>query len=247
MSEEPKLKGIKRFANVDREVARRWGRQWAIRKSKFLARILARRRIVRDARENRKALIEAYDAILDTYRKAERLNLTHTMAVYRVALFILTVDRDIASIKVDLLTSHDWWLRKLLARNVALMIYELDMSKVTGAKFRAAVNFFSPPKKLRLDLDEALTNLSMVHGCLKERLSDIRNFTIAHRDADAMKQYRLIRNMDEVEIVKIAAEFFTAANPIVELLSELALESSGMHHVLNQYAGKKRFKKIRLK
>lgn len=243
MNENEKPTGLKRFSTVNKEVARRWGRQWAIRKRKFLVRKLSKRRIVKDANENRNALVGAYDSILDAYRKAERLNFEHTMAVYRVALYLLTVNRDISSIKVDLLTSDDWWLRKLLARNVALMIYELDMQKVTGAKFRAAVNFFSPPKKLQRDLENCLSQLATVHASVKARLADIRHFTIAHRDADAMKQYRLIRNIDEIEVVKIAGEFFAAANPAVSLLAELALDSGGMHHLLNQYVGKKRFKK----
>jgi hypothetical protein len=68
----------------------------------------------------------------------------------------------------------------------------------------------------------------------KSRLSDIRNYTIAHRDADAMKQYRLIRNIDEIAVTKIAGEFFAAVNPVVPLLAERVKESSGMHHLLNQ-------------
>ncbi len=242
MDEEEKLGGFKRFISSDPEVMRRWWRIWGIRNGNAIGRWLSRRRIIRDTKVNTEALVAAYESLLYAYREAEKMNLQHNMAVYRVGLYLLTVSRDIASIKVDLLTSHDWWLRKLLARNVALMIYEVDMHKVTGTKFRAAIDFFSPSKKFKMDLEDALSNLASVHADVKSKLADIRNYTIAHRDADAMKQHRLIRNINEVEVIRIAGEFFSAANPIVPLLVELIRESSGMHHPLNQYVGKKRFK-----
>lgn len=242
IDEEEKMSGFKRFISSDPEVMRRWWRIWAIRNRNALGRRLSRRRILRETKANTEVLVSAYESMLYAYRSAEKLNLQHSMAVHRVSLYLLTVNRDIASIKVDLLTSHDWWLRKLLARNVALMIYEVDMQKVTGAKFRSAIDFFSPPKMLKKDLEGALTNLASVHAGAKSKLADIRNYTIAHRDADAMKQYRLIRNIDEIAVTKIAAEFFAAVNPVVPLLAELVKESGGMHHLLNQYVGKKRFK-----
>lgn len=242
MVEEEKKSGLKRLISSDPAVVKRWWRLWGIRNGKALGRRISRRRILRDTKANTAALVDAYEATLCAYRGAEKLNLTHSMAVYRAGLYLLTVNRDISSIKVDLLTSNDWWLRKLLARNVALMIYELDMQKVTGAKFRAAIDFFSPPKKLKLDLESALLKLATVHAAIKLKLSDIRNYTIAHRDADALKQYRLIRNIDELEVARLAGDFFAAANPVVPLLAELVRESGGMHHLLNQYVGKKKFK-----
>lgn len=242
MDEEEKNSGFKRFLSSDPEVRRRWWRIWVVRTGKAVGRKLSRRRILRDTKADTEVLEAAFQAVLYACRGAERLNLPHSMAVHRVSLYLLMVNKDIASIKVDFLTSDDWWLRKLLARNVALMIYEVDMQKVTGAKFRAAVNFFSPPKKLKRDLEAALSNLASVHTSAKARLSDIRNYTIAHRDADAMKQYRLIRNIDEIAVTKIGGEFFAAVNPVISLLGELIKESSGMHHLLNQYVGKKRFK-----
>lgn len=240
--EKEKKGGLKRFLSSDPQVIKRWWRIWAVRNGKVLGRKISRRKMLRAAKAASEALLAAYESTIHAYRGAEKLNLEHSMAVFRVGLYLLTVNRDIASIKVDLLTSHDWWLRKLLARNVALMIYELDMQKVTGANFRAAIDFFSPPKKLKIDLECALSNLACVHARAKSRFEDIRNYTIAHRDADAMKQYRLIRNIDEIAVSEIAVEFFSAVNPVVALLSELVRESSGMHHVLNQVVGKKRFK-----
>jgi len=242
MDKDQKVSGLKRLISANPDVMRRWWRIWGIRNGNAFGRKLSRHRILRDTKSYTKELEAAFESVLYAYRGAERLNLQHSMAVHRVVLYLLTVNRDIATIKVDLLTSGDWWLRKLLARNVALMIYEVDLQKVTGAKFRSAIDFFSPTKKLKKDLEAALSNLASVHAGTKDKLSDIRNYTIAHRDADAIKQYRLIRNIDELVVAKIASDFFEATNPVVRLLSMLVKESSGMHHLLNQYIGRKRFK-----
>ncbi|MEC5398289.1 hypothetical protein [Uliginosibacterium sp. H1] len=242
MDRKNKTGGFKRFISSSPETMQRWWRIWGIRNGRALGRRLVKRKLLRDTKATTKALVSAYESTLYAYRGAEKLNLQHSMAIYRAGLYLLTMNRDIAAIKVDLLTSHDWWLRKLLARNVALMIYELDMQKVTGGQFRSAMDFFSPPKRLRNELGVALKNLATVHADAKSKLADIRNFTIAHRDADAMRQYRLIRDINELEVAAIAADFFAAVSPILPLLTELVRASSGMHHLLNQYVGKKLFK-----
>lgn len=242
MNKEENVSGFRRLMSADPAVIRRWWQIWAIRNGNAVGRRLSRRRIFRDSKANSKALEAAYQSTLHAYRAAEKLNFQHSMSIHRVGLYLLTVNRDIAAIRVDLLTSKDWWLRKLLARNVALMIYETDMRKVTGGKFRSSIDFFSPPKKLKRDIEGALSNLASVHVGVKSKFEDIRNFTIAHRDADAMMQYRLIRNINETEVAKTAGEFFAAVNPVVRLLGELVSDSSGVHHLLNQYVGKKRFK-----
>ena len=230
---------LTRLANGKPGLARRWGSYVGIRFGNELGRKLARRRIQREAKENQKALVKAHESILYAYRGAERLNLKHSLAVLRVSLFFLTANRDLAAIKVDVLTANDWWLRKLLARNVALMMYELDLNKVAGKKFREAINYFAPSKDLRRRLAANLKKVRKVQAELHDEFLEIRNKTIAHRDADAMHQYRLIRNLDEQKVVTRAGEYFTTAEPLVKALIELTYQTGDMRYILNQYVGKK--------
>lgn len=160
-----------------------------------------------------------------------------------MSLFFLTANRDIAAIKVDVLTAKDWWLRKLLARNVALMMYELDLSKVAGKQFREAINYFGPSRDLRQRLVKNLEDVRKVQSELHDEFREIRNKTIAHRDADAMHQYRLIRNLDEMKVVDRAGDYFKAASPLISDLTELTCMAGDMRHLMNQYVGKKLFRK----
>jgi len=234
---------LSRLADGRPGLATRWGRYVGIRLGNNIGRRLARGRIRREAKESQKALVAAHESVLYAYRGAEKLKLRHSLAVHRVSLFFLTANRDIAAIKVDVLTGKDWWLRKLLARNVALMMYELDLSKVAGKEFREAINYFGPSKELRQRLAKNLRNVRKVQSDLHDEFREIRNKTIAHRDADAMHQYRLIRNLDEMKIVGRAGDYFKAASPLINDLTELTYMAGDMRHLMNQYLGKKIFRK----
>lgn len=236
---------LNRLSNGRPGLAARWGRYVGIRVGNTLGRRLARGRIRREAKENQKALVAAHEAVLYAYRESEKNKLKHSMSVHRVSLFFLTANRDIAAIKVDVLTAKDWWLRKLLARNVALMMYELDLCKVTGREFREAINYFSPSKELRQRLAKNLKNLRKVQAELHDEFRELRNKTIAHRDADSMHQYRLIRNLDEMKVVARAGDYFKAASPLISDLTELTYMAGDMRHLINQYVGKKLFRKKR--
>lgn len=243
--QDRKSSRLSRLADGKPGLATRWGRYVGIRLGNSFGRRLARGRVRREAKENQRALVAAHESVLYAYRGAERLKLKHSMAVHRVSLFFLTANRDIAAIKVDLLTAEDWWLRKLLARNVALMMYELNLSKVAGKEFREAINYFGPPKDLRQRLAKNLKNVRKVQTELHDEFREIRNKTIAHRDADAMYQYRLIRNIDEVKVVTRAGAYFEAASSLITDLTELTDTAGDMRHLINQYVGKKLFRKRR--
>jgi len=228
---------------VNPEVARRWGRFVALKFARSLARILARRRVRKTVKTRERAIIGAQEAVLYAYRGAEKLKLNHSIAIYRVVLFLLTANRDLCVITEDILTSGNWWLRKLLARNVALLMYELDMSKVTGKEFRMALNYFAPPRQFSQRVESNLAALRAIHTQLRSEFEEIRQNTIAHRDADAIRQYRLIRNIDELTIVKRCSDFFSVAEPLVEQLVELTKTTGDMRHIVNQHIGRKLFKK----
>jgi len=165
------------------------------------------------------------------------------MSIHRVSIFLLNANRDLQVSVADMLTSRNWWLRKFLARNMALLLYELDFSKVMGKQFRSAINFFSPPRAFRDELATNLKALRRLHATLRLEFERIRNNTIAHRDADAMRQYRMIRALDEMTIARRCGEFFETAEPLIKQLIVLTTTSSELHHLLNQVIGRKAFRR----
>lgn len=234
---------LARLSEARPEVSRRWGGYVASRIGRRLGRCIARPKIQWTERKRRRALIGAHEAVLYACRGAERLNLRHSMAVLRVSVYMLTANRDLESVKVDLLTSNDWWLRKYLARNIALLMYETDLRKVAGKDFRRSIDYFAPPKDLRNRLAADLQSVRAAQEQLRSDFAEIRNNTIAHRDADAMNQYRLIRNINEEQVLWGAASYFRAAEPLTRDLIELTEIAGDMGHMINQVAGRKIIRK----
>jgi hypothetical protein len=64
----------------------------------------------------------------------------------------------------------------------------------------------------------------------------LRNTTIAHRDPDALMQYRAITEIDEMKVLGLAAEFYTAADTFITLLPKIILQSSTLPSLFAQFA-----------
>jgi hypothetical protein len=63
----------------------------------------------------------------------------------------------------------------------------------------------------------------------------LRNATIAHRDADALLQYRAIRNLKTEMVFAISGEFYAAARRFIDVVPRLMLESGTFPALLRQY------------
>jgi hypothetical protein len=62
----------------------------------------------------------------------------------------------------------------------------------------------------------------------------LRNSTIAHRDADALLQYRSIMEIDEIAVMRLAAEFFEASRMFHSVLPRVTVEVGTMPGLLRQ-------------
>src|SRR5205807_608267 len=130
----------------------------------------------------------------------------------------LIAERDIQAVKIDALTHADAWQRSLCARIILLTIHELDMDKVTGQRLKKALDTVSAPKEVKTRAVEALRKVRKVHERAEKEFSFVRNAAIAHRDADAVAQYRAIVQVDELAVLRIAAEFYEASNEFLSVL-----------------------------
>src|ERR1700681_925810 len=113
------------------ELVQRWVRQKIFRSIPAIVRWKSRGRLSRAERERRKALIDAFNEIKDQAIRAEGSSFEARNTVLNLALFFLLAERDISCLKIDALTHPDEWTRKLYARVIILIIYELDLDKVS--------------------------------------------------------------------------------------------------------------------
>jgi len=150
--------------------------------------------------------------------------------LFNISLYLLIADRDIQSSKIDALTHPDEWKRKLSARIILLAIYEWDTDKVTGRELREAFELMC----FLLDGAEPAQRL----GCL---LAELLHTAIAHRDPNALVQYRAIRDLNVHEVIHVGT-----CQPCSEPLrpearppfyyNGVSVEESRLSHSLEHYA-----------
>ena len=89
-----------------------------------------------------------------------------------------------------------------------LTIHELEIDKAAGTKLRQALDDANAPEELRNAVTEAMRAIRKSQSRAQRQFAYLRNATIAHRDPDAIRQYRDIVEIDGLEVTKVSAEFY---------------------------------------
>lgn len=221
---------------LPKPVLDRWASRRAGRLAEKLSRAYMRRKLRWTEREKVRALEAAFEETLRAALRNENGWAKAVNILLNVGLYMLIANRDIQSVKIDALTHPSEWSRKVNARVVLLTIYEWDVDKVCGRDLREAMDMIRPPAELRKQVELSLRRFRKIHGKAKKNFSPIRNTTIAHRDGNALAQYRAIKDMDTAEVLSIAGDFFGEVNRFIPLLSLLLLAGNNLDTLMRQYS-----------
>lgn len=190
-------------------------------------------------RKRKRALDKAFETIVREAQKSEKREFHSTKEIFNIALYFLLAEKDIQALKIDALTHPNKWKRNLNLRVMLLVMHEWDMSKVAPAnKMNAIYENAGINEELRREMTLALRSMNKAQTKAKKLLSKIRHSTIAHRDADAMLQYRTIVSLYTMEALKILASFYESIDLFNKALPKLMIASSHPRALLKQY-GKK--------
>lgn len=204
------------------------------RNARRLSRFVMRRVLPIKEREREKAVANTLAEFAKQAAKSRRYEFGSTAAVFNLALFFLIADRDIQAVKIDALTHPDPWKRSLCARIILLTIHELDMDKVAGGKLRAALANAGVSEEARRQATQALRSIRNAQQKAQKQFAFLRNATIAHRDPDALLQYRSINQIDEMKVLRIASEFYDGTRMFLDVLPSLVLQVGTLPGLLNQ-------------
>jgi hypothetical protein len=199
-----------------------------------LVRRVLRPRLNWSERKRHNAIAFAIESIVREAARSKRYNLQAANVVFNLALFFLIAERDIQTLKIDALTHPDAWQRSLCARVILLTIYELDMDKVAGNKLRQAMDDANLPEKLRQEVALCLRSVRNAQQKAQKQFLNLRNSTIAHRDPDALRQYRAITRLDEVAVIQIASDFYAGTHAFIKLLPSVIQHVGGIPGLLSQ-------------
>lgn len=115
-----------------------------------------------------------------------------------------------------------------------LTIHELDIDKVAGNKLRQALDDGNVPAELRDSVTEALRTIRKAQSRAQRQFAYLRNSTIAHRDPDAVRQYRDIIEIDGLEVAKVAVEFYAGTSKFMDVLPRLLTHLSTWPGMIGQ-------------
>jgi hypothetical protein len=92
------------------------------------------------------------------------------------------------------------------------------------------------PDGLRREAIDALRGLRVIQRKANNKFSFIRNAAIAHRDPNALVQYRAIRDLDVDEVMALALEVFAAVEKFVGVQTKLLHASNTLPSYLRQWS-----------
>lgn len=125
---------------------------------------------------------------------SDSMNYKSNKVVWNIACFINITSFDLKVIAKSLLFSKREWEKRLFARQASLLIYETmnDLFDLLGKDFRFIISALRDRNEFEISLKEIKKHLNDYKGLYFERLKEIRNVSIAHRDKDTIEQLKVI-------------------------------------------------------
>jgi hypothetical protein len=233
-----RTKAKKRLGHQPKPVIQRWWRFKVRKLGQKLTRAYVRWKLTlsRKERKRRAALEAAFETAKYYAIKNENGHFKGVSTLFNIALYLLIADRDIQAVKIDALTHPDEWTRKLNARIILLTIYEWDADKVSGRELKNAMELMLIPEDLRREAIGSLRALRVIQRKANMKFAVIRNAAIAHRDPNALVQYRAIRDLKVDEVMAVAIEFYEAVEKFIKPLTKLALAGKTLPSLLKQWS-----------
>ncbi len=226
----------KRLFERPKPVIERWMSRKMTPKFYAVVRAYMRWKLPRTERARRKVLEAAFNETKDFAHRYEGSRYPAMSVLCNIGLYLLLAERDIQAVKIDALTHPDEWTRKLHARIILLTIYEWDADKVAGKKLRQALDTIQAPDELKQTAIKALRTLRAVQEKVTKQFAFVRNNAIAHRNPDALAQYRAIRDLKVEEVLNVAKEFYVGINQFMAVLPKLILASGTLPAILRQWS-----------
>jgi hypothetical protein len=99
------------------------------------------------------------------------------------------------------------------------------------------------PDALRDKITDALRTVRKAQEHAQRRFAYLRNATIAHRDPDAIRQYRDIVGIDGLEVTQIAVEFYEGTKKFIDVLPALVSHLGSARGLISQLSAQNQRKR----
>lgn len=177
------------------------------------------------------------ESLKTTIREYKRINqdlFPASKKFLNIGLYFLLAARDVQALKADAFSHPNETKRNIALRALLLTIYEWDMGKVTGRKMQFIYESTGLSDSTKGRIVSALKDLKQARKNIENEMSEARHNTIAHREADAFRQYEIINELNIMKFSLSLTKFYEASDALLRSLVEAMLEIGTMKSLLHQ-------------
>lgn len=214
---------------------KKFGRQT---KAFFLRRL--HRKLEREFHEKDKVINETIESTVKECRKVNQDLFPATKQFFNIALYFLLAERDIQALKADAFAHPNETKRNIALRALLLTIYEWDMGKVTGRRMQFIYESTGLSDSSKNIVVNSLKSLKKARKIIENEMSEARHNTIAHREADALRQYEIISELKIMDFSIALTNFYEASDSLLKSLVSAMLEIGTMESLFHQATYRKK-------
>ena len=150
--------------------------------------------------------------------------------LWNVGIYINIAAHDLSVLVLQLHFERDVWIRRQIARHVALTIYEVaeDMTQLLGKKIREPLSNLNLLSQFDAKLRTARQPLDLFWKQHQSWLSGVRCMSAAHRDLDGLALLNAIETLDVVQIAQLGLTFGAMLNDVGVVVQRILEESSNI-------------------
>ncbi len=161
--------------------------------------------------------------IVSSLRHSDFNNFKDSKTIWNIAGYVNIISYDLKIITRDLTFSQNEWQKRHYARQACLIIYESidDLFKLLGKEFIDLTKNRLDITELQTDLKEIRQELNTFKSGYSEKLNEIRNVSIAHRDNEVLKQIELIQQINWSDAIGMIMQYDVILNKLGAFLTKL--------------------------
>lgn len=227
-----------RFFEKDKRIQERWFRMKLNRKfgqhvkALFFWRL--HRKLEKEFYIKDKVINESLKTTIREYKRINQDLFPASKKFLNIGLYFLLAARDVQALKADAFSHPNETKRNIALRALLLTIYEWDMGKVTGRKMQFIYESTGLSDSTQGRIVSALKDLKQARKNIENEMSEARHNTIAHREADAFRQYEIINELNIMKFSLSLTKFYEASDALLRSLVEAMLEIGTMKSLLHQ-------------
>ena len=159
-------------------------------------------------RSRHESIAETNRLLVNTAAEVQRRGWNTHLPIWNACLFLNTIAYDHSVLFFDLVYEKDYWKRRLVARNLCVLLFETaeDLPTVFGQRFNKSLMDLQVRDDIVRTFRTELKKVSLFWDSHREFLKSIRTVCGAHREHDAIALNDAIDALDLLQVFHLSLD-----------------------------------------